>query len=186
VFAKAAYQRSLRESLLAEFLQWLWNWIHRISQAIASTPGAAPVARFTLYTAVALLVVAVGYRVVRHYLETRGGTRLRFSGGVVADLWKDSERAAAQGNFTAAAHLLYAALLRRLVLRGTLRFHSSKTTGDYVRELRRTGGAVLVPFTTFVRAYEVVIYRDGTCDAERYTTLRALAEPIVHPARAAA
>jgi len=168
-------------------IRWIARVIAAIFETVSETPGAGRIVQFTLYGLVAILVVVLGYRLFRHYQATRGHAPNRFNTDDVTNLWKDAERAAAAGDYTAAAHLLYAALIRMLVLRGVLRFHPSKTSGDYVRELRRgDSGILLTPFVDFVRAYEVVVYRDGTCDAPRYAMLRALGDPIVRPRRAAA
>ena len=43
----------------------------------------------------------------------------------------------ADGNFNAASHALYAALLERIARSGAVALHASKTGGDYWRELRR-------------------------------------------------
>ena len=78
-----------------------------------------------------------------------------------------------------------------LVSQGVFRAHPSKTIGDYVRELRRASakgsvGSLLNTFTDFARVYEVVVYRDGSCDANRYATLRELVVPLMRPRKIAA
>jgi hypothetical protein len=171
---------------LLDFLQWLKDLIDRALRAIEREPATAAVVKWAVFTLVAILIVTIGYRLFRHYREARGDAAVRFKTAGVADLWKESERAARRGDYTEAAHLLYAALVRTLVLQGAVRFHSSKTTGEYARELQRRGGPLVAPFTEFVKAYEVVVYRDGTCDADRYAALRHLAEPIVRPRQMAA
>lgn len=190
VFAQPAYDRSATHSLLLDIVRWLLEKFARLVLAINQSPTAAFIIKYTMLALAAIVVAAIAYRLFRHYRATRGDAAVRFGSGNAADLWKEAERAASHGDYTEAAHLLYAALVRTMVVRGAVRFHPSKTTGDYLRELRRRGGAtagpLLSPFTEFVRAYEVVVYRDGTCDAERYGTLRALADPVVRPQRAAA
>lgn len=171
---------------MLDLLHWLKSLIDRALRAIGREPATAIIVKWTVFTLVAILILVIGYRLFQHYRETRGDTAVRFRTAAVADLWKESEQAASRGDYTEAAHLLYAALVRTLVLQGAVRFHSSKTTGDYVRELRRRGGPLMAPFTEFVQAYEVVVYRDGGCDANRYAALRHLAEPVVRPRQVAA
>ena len=49
---------------------------------------------------------------------------------------------AAAGDYTGACHALYAAVLEALARDGALKRHASKTSGDYVRELRMRGSPV--------------------------------------------
>ncbi len=76
----------------------------------------------------------------------------------------------------AAAHALYQALLAGLTERERVRLHPSRTAGDYVRDLRARRSPMLPRFRDFARAYEVVAYGTGRCDAARYERLLALAE----------
>ena len=105
-----------------------------------------------------------------------------------------AQRLAAEGQFTDAAHALYLALVTSAARRGLLAVHESKTTGDYLRELRRAArgpGArritdgELTGWRDFIRAYETVIYGVGTCDDAQYGTLRRLATSATAGERAA-
>src|SRR6266576_3039016 len=95
------------------------------------------------------------------------------------DPWRDAELLAANGQFTEAAHALYRAALAMLAVKGLVRLHESKTSGDYARELRRRGAPVQAPFRRFGARYDRIIYGDGECDAIQYAALlddaRALA-----------
>ena len=187
VLSDRGYRQSIRNSLLAKVWLWLMEAIARIAHAIGRIPGASRVVEIFLYAVPAVLVAYFCYRLWEHYRTPHGEARLRLSRENVADLWRESLRAAGAGDTTRAAHLLYEAFVRSLVVRGLVRFHPSKTTGDYVRELRRRGQSPLLDqFTNFVRLYEVVVYRDGACDAARYAALREIAEPIIVQRRAAA
>jgi hypothetical protein len=96
------------------------------------------------------------------------------------DPWLLAQQRAAAGDFTGAAHDLYAAILQAVARRQLVRLHPSKTIGDYVRELRsRASIALLTPFREFARAYEAVIYGTGDCDRDRYERLRTLAGAII-------
>ena len=99
----------------------------------------------------------------------------------VRDPWAAAPEDAARGDYTAAAHALYQALLESAARRGELRLHHSKTLGDYVRELRARSSALFGRFRDFARAYETVIYGIGVCDRERFERLRALALPVIRP-----
>lgn len=98
-----------------------------------------------------------------------------------ADPWRAAQELAAAGDFTEAAHALYQALLEAAARRGEIRLHSSKTVGDYGRELRVRSSSLLSSFRSFAHSYETVIYGIGSCDRQRYDGLRALAAPVVQP-----
>ena len=109
----------------------------------------------------------------------RSGTLLRRGGDRARDPWLVAQEAASRGQFTEAAHALYEALLEAAARRGDVRLHQSKTVGDYAREMRGRGSALLARFRDFARSYEVVIYGIGHCDQERYERLLAIARPII-------
>jgi hypothetical protein len=95
------------------------------------------------------------------------------------DPWTESERLAAAGDFMGAAHALYQAVLRQLSASERIRIHASKTSGDYVRELRRRGSPLAAPFQRFGRRFDRVVFGKGVCTAEDFASLRtdALAIP---------
>ena len=97
------------------------------------------------------------------------------------DAWAAAQQLAATGNYTAAAHALYAALLDAGARQHQLRLHPSKTAGDYVREVRRRSPPNFPIFRDFARSYELVIYGLGECNRERYERLSSIALPIVRP-----
>jgi hypothetical protein len=86
---------------------------------------------------------------------------------------------AAQGAYVEAAHLLYAAVVARLVESKRVRRHPSKTVGDYFRELRAAGDHAAAPYRAFAQVYEIVAYGDGVCDAIRFARLEQLAAPML-------
>jgi hypothetical protein len=96
-----------------------------------------------------------------------------------SDAWSAAQQLAARGDYTAAAHALYAALLDAGARQAQLELHPSKTAGDYVREVRRRSSPIFPSFRDFARAYEFVIYGLGECDRERYERLLSIALPIV-------
>ena len=97
-----------------------------------------------------------------------------------SDWWSIADNLAARDDWTEAAHALYMALVTAAARTGALSIHDSKTTGDYLREVRRRSGAFdTTRFAEFTQSYETVIYGAGTCDPERYTTLREIAARIL-------
>lgn len=93
--------------------------------------------------------------------------------------WDAAQLSAAQGDYTQAAHWLYAALLQSLAQRERLRLHSSKTAGDYARDLRSTSSPSWSPFRRFVQAFEFVAYGRRECSRDEFEQLRALAAPVM-------
>jgi hypothetical protein len=185
----AQYDRSLRQTAFQRFLDWLAELFSPLRRAINTSKPLQQVA----LVLVILLVVAVIARamVVAHAARIaraaeRDGGRGRGTAGRLADPWLEAQRLAANGDYTAAAHSAYAAVLLALSRRARIRLHPSKTVGDYARELRRTQSALAPRYREFARLYEVVIYGVGTCDRDRWERLQALAADLVERERKAA
>jgi hypothetical protein len=167
------------------FVRIVWWILDRVRELRAVT-AASPALYYALLGVTALVVAAlVGRAIYLAYLVHTGeaaltGRRRAARGAAGADPWLLAQQCAAAGDFTAAAHHLYAGVLQAVARRQLVRLHPSKTIGDYVRELRsRASTALLAPFREFARAYEAVIYGAGHCDRNRYERLRALAAAIV-------
>ncbi|MGH7688600.1 MAG: DUF4129 domain-containing protein [Gemmatimonadaceae bacterium] len=167
---EAAYRRAVTTSLFDRLLEWLGSLWGRM---LAPLRDSAQL-RTLVITAAALLVITVVARLVVAARATASGDgRARGAGPAasVGDPWIDAEHLAAAGEFTAAAHALYGALLGRLAGRGAVRVHPSKTAGDYARELRRAGLPEQAPFQQFRMRYDRVIYGKGTCTPDEYAAL---------------
>ncbi|MEJ7810564.1 MAG: DUF4129 domain-containing protein [Gemmatimonadaceae bacterium] len=191
VFRARAYTDRQQPWLLQKLEDWahaLWNLLVRLFHPIGEAARASTVVRVLMIAVLTLAVGAViGRLLYGAYLRrgraagagrSRGDARL---GGRPGDAWAAAQGHAARGEFTEAAHALYAALLDAAARQGQLSLHPSKTAGDYVRELRTRSSALFGRFRDFARSYEVVIYGIGSCDRERYERLHALALPIVRP-----
>jgi hypothetical protein len=187
VFQNPAFNRySLWQKLigwlndaLARALAWLGGYTARLHES--------PLAFWTVLTILAAIFVGVlGRALYLWRLRGRVGARgLGWEHGAARsfgrDPWRAAEELAAGGNFTDAAHALYAALLEAAARQEQVRLHPSKTVGDYVRELRGRSSTLFARFREFARSYETVIYGIGQCDETRYRRLYALAVPIVRP-----
>ena len=189
VFRQAAFARERPSWIAAQmdrFFTWLGNVLRSIFGPLFRSRETNPRMFWVLVTIIALIVLAIVARLAYvSYLRRKQGIGARaFLGGTGGvsrggDPRLLAQQLAAQGNFTDAAHALYMALLEAVARRGLVRLHSSKTVGDYVRELRARSSAVFTRFRDFARAYEVVVYGTGYCDRERYERLLALALPIL-------
>lgn len=186
IFSAREYQRS---TLLDRFWYWIREMLHRFLAWLA--PGFRALRHSPpLYWAVVItLGVLVALAVARWLYIWRARTARLASGerweqhgtGARGDAWAAAQQLAASGNYTAAAHALYAALLDAGARQQQLRLHPSKTAGDYVREVRRRSPPTFPIFRDFARSYDLVIYGLGECNRERYERLFSLALPIVRP-----
>jgi hypothetical protein len=185
VFRQPAYDRSLARSLWSRIAETLARWAAQAFDAFQRSPALT---RTVLVLAVLIVLLFCARLAYVAYLErgrgaslgglgTRGGARR-------GDPWEAAQRLAARGEYTEAAHLLYAALLEAVARRERIRLHPSKTVGDYTRELRRQASPLWPPFRDFARVYEVVVYGIGTCDRERWERLDGMARTMI-TARAA-
>ena len=186
VYAVPTYNRT---SLWSRFWGFVGEMFHRFLLWILPAFGVlrkSPPLFWTLIVGLALLTAAV---IVRSVYLWRARTALRIAGqgwemqpgATRGDAWAAAQQLAARGDFTAAAHALYAALLDAGARQNQLRLHPSKTAGDYVREVRKRSSPIFPGFRDFARAYELVIYGLGECNRDRYERLLSLALPIVRP-----
>ena len=186
IFRAREFQRS---TLLDRFWFWVRGLINRVVAWLSPGFHALRHSPPLYWTVVITLVVLVALALARVLYLWRVRTARRASGddweqhGGVArgDAWAAAQRFAASGNYTAAAHALYAALLDAGARKQQLRLHPSKTAGDYVREVRRRSPAAFPIFRDFARSYDIVIYGLGECNRERYERLFSIALPIVRP-----
>ena len=181
VFSQPAYERGLRETVLDRILDWIAEMWRRMTSGIGESSFAQRAALVLFVLGVIAVVARALYlahasRVAR--AEAAQGGRAR-GGTYAGDAWAQAQALAAAGQFTDAAHALYAAILDAIARRERVRLHPSKTVGDYGRELRRRSSTLFPTYRDFARLYEVVVYGLGSCDETRYQRLRALATEIV-------
>jgi hypothetical protein len=178
VFSDPAYgNTSLLERLGAWLLELLGELLLRLR------PDGAPGPVLWIITVIVGLLIAT---VVARTLwlidigrRTGGAGTPDGAGGARSDAWADARVFAARGDYTAAAHALYAAILDSIAGRGDIELHEAKTIGDYLRELATRSSASLARFRDFARSYETVIYGIGFCDRERFERLYGMAAAIV-------
>lgn len=179
VFAQPVYNRT---TLLDRLLGWLAEVFEALLVRLG--PGRTPSWLFwALILLTGALVLAVVGRALYGARFWPGGVASMLPGGspvrMSEDAWRVARELAARGDFTAAAHALYAALLGRIARQGEVELHESKTVGDYIRDLRARSSARLPGFREFARTYETVIYGLGTCDRDRYERLHGMAQRVV-------
>ncbi|HXD22767.1 MAG TPA: DUF4129 domain-containing protein, partial [Gemmatimonadaceae bacterium] len=180
---QAAYDRSIGESAWRDF----WAFIGRILNDVANFFRGSAAGRHVTIVVVTLIVIAVVVHFVLAAVAAKNAgpaAAAMPSHERAADAWHEAERLAALGQFTDAAHALFAALLTVFARRGEVRLHASKTAGDYARELARRGSPARGAFQQFRRRYDAVIFGSGTCDAGEYAALLRDATPMLSRGRA--
>ena len=159
--------------------QWLVSIVTRFLGFAATHPAVGFVLRLALVIAMIAVLIRVAFALYTRFAPASSG-RHRRDPGLGTDWWQKAHELASRDDYTGAAHALYLALLGSVAHRGLVILHESKTTGDYLRELRQRPDSVDLPmFADFTRSYETVIYGIGTCDRERFTRLDTLASNIL-------
>ncbi|MEW5916260.1 MAG: DUF4129 domain-containing protein [Gemmatimonadota bacterium] len=173
------YQRRLARSLAERFWVWMWDQISTVYGAVAGSPAARTVALIVAGLLIATIVLRIAYasRFERRAARIRPGLTVR---GVRAQpTLADAQRLAAEQRFADAIHVLYAAVLDVLAQQRVVRPHLSKTSGDFVSELRARGHPSHDPFRIFVRHFDRLFYGYDVCDAASFDRLYAEAERVV-------
>jgi hypothetical protein len=175
VFRSRAFAEHGTVSIGQIVTEWIWNLVVRLLGFAAGHPAVGFVLRLALGLVLLAVVLRIVYGLVMRYSPSMiGRQHLDVSRGT--DWWSMAQSLASRSDYTGAAHALYLALIGSAARRGLVSLHESKTTGDYLRELRRRPDAIDLPrFTDFTRSYETVIYGIGTCDEMRYASLSSLA-----------
>jgi uncharacterized protein DUF4129 len=179
-----AYATSIRQSLLGRFLRFLFDRLSDLQRVL----GGSSSARFVVMAAVALIVVVIVGRIVvaRRIDEQRSRIRAgRVGARDRADYWGAARELANRGEYSAACHALYAAVLDSLARSGAVRVHPSKTSGDYSRELARRAAIATPAFAAFARQFERTVFSTESVTSDDFDRLFAEASRIVEPSVAA-
>lgn len=180
VLRGSAYVGRTTVSLGQLIAEWIWNLVLRFFGFAQSHPAVGLVFRIALGLVLLTVFARIVYGLILRFAPSAIGIR-RLDRARQTDWWKTAQTLAAHDDYTGAAHALYLALIGSAARRGLVSPHESKTTGDYLRELRRKQDAIDFPrFTDFTRSYETVIYGIGTCDRDRFITLNTLATSLLH------
>jgi len=180
-----AYTVPLRRSLFGRVINWL---LERLSELVELARGSHDM-RIASIVGVILVVLAVVARIVVakqiDIIRKRSGFGADLGVGQRRDFWKLARELAASGDHVGASHALYAAVIDGLSRTGAIAFHSSKTSGDYARELTRRGAANAGEFRAFARDFDSVVYGGSDVAANDYARLLDRAQRLTN-ARAAA
>ena len=181
---QAAYSTPVRQSILGRILETLFRWLRDLLESI----NGWHYARYLVIAAIVLLVLVIGARIViaqRMEARRRAGAGLRAIGGERREYWALAADLDAAGDHVGACHALYIGVLDALSRTGAVRFHASKTAGDYARDLRLRNAALAAEFASFAREFDRAVYGWSAPTHDDYARLSRAAEGIV-PRRAAA
>jgi hypothetical protein len=184
IIREGGYGRTLTQSLLGRFLQFV---IDRIAELLAFVRGI-PSLRLLTIGITLVVVVAIFARIVtarRLRDELRRSRAGRVVGSTRVDPWVRAQALAREGRYTEAVHALYAAVIDELAAAQSIRVDSSKTSGDYARELRRAGSPVATAFRSFARRADRAIYGLHECTVQDFESLVQEAQPLIPSRRAA-
>lgn len=178
-----SYARSVRSSLVGRAWRWLDESLRQLFGEVRDLPNARTIAVVAVVAIAALIVARIAYA-SRLGVEDLDPARRR-TGAARATRLDDADRLAAAGEYLEAAHALYRAVLEVLARREGLRLHASKTSGDYLRELRRRGSPTQRPFAQFRHRYDRLVFGYAVCDAAAWQVLRAEAGDVMRREQAA-
>ena len=179
-----AYAVPVRESIIGRIVMTAFRWIRDLIDRTGSWPDA----RYLLIAAVALLIVIIAARIAidqRMNARRAAGEGLRMLGGDGRDYWALAAQLDAGGKHVEACHAIYLAVLDAFARAGLLRFHASKTSGDYARDLRQRAAPQAVDFAHFARAVERSVYGWTAPTHDDYAQLASAAERLVRRRAAA-
>ena len=177
VVRDGAFRRSIQSSIGERLMQWTLQWLERLFGFLDGRTSARGIALAFAALLALLLVARILLSARARDTEGSAGRRARRP-GAGEDPWRAADLLAAEGRFEEAAHALYRGVVATLVLRERLRFDSSKTSGDYARELRARGSSSYVPFREFSRRFDDVVYGHRGSDESSLRDLVRLALPF--------
>lgn len=169
-----------QQSLASRALERLFRWIRDLFAQMKAWPNL----RYVLIAAaVAVVLIIVARIVVEQRMQRRAavGIKLRAIGGESRDYWALAAELDASGKYVDACHAVYLAVLAALAHSGALRFHASKTSGDYARDLRQRGSAQSTAFTEFARDFERSVYGWSEPTHDDFVRLARAAESFALP-----
>jgi hypothetical protein len=175
IVRQPAYAVPIRQTLLGRVLEFIGDEFRDLIRLL----GGSQNARLIVIVAVALLVLAIAGRIVvgqRLELRRRTAGSLQIVGSARRDYWVLAGELEQRGDFVAASHALYLAVLEALARSGgAVTFHASKTVGDYVRELKQRRSDSLEAFRQFGDRFERDVFGAQAPNAATYRQLVELA-----------
>lgn len=168
----------LRQSLAGRVLRYVANQVAALIDLLRGSPSS----RVIVITAVVLIILVIIARIIVARRVDAAGVFGEDASGDRRDgrrdPWAEAHARATAGDYEAATHSLYAAVIETLARAGAITHHPSKTSGDYARELARRGATGSRDFRSFAREADRVIFGSLRPDAEDYERLKTAASRI--------
>jgi hypothetical protein len=168
----------IRQSLAGRVLRYVAQQVGALIDLLRGSPSSRVIA---IAAVVLIILVIIARLMVARRVDAAGVFGDDASSGRRdrrRDPWADARDRAAAGDYEAATHALYAAVIGTLARSGAVTHHPSKTSGDYARELARRGAADSRDFRSFAREADRVIFGTLRPDAEDYERLKTAATRI--------
>jgi uncharacterized protein DUF4129 len=181
IAAQPAY-RAERQSLLMRLVHLIVDKLNALFDAVSGSLNAKVVIGVTVVAVVLIIAARVAIDRRAAARRARAPSRTR-AGEARRNAWTEARTFADAGNFTDASHSLYLAVIDALTTGGALRYHRSKTAGDYARDLRRAGSPIAADFRAFGRSFDRLVFGQSPISREDYDRLATLAERIVGTGR---
>jgi len=178
IIRQSAYRRDVSTTLLDRIIQWIQDHLERLLESFRGMPHSRTVATVAAVILALLVVARVVYAARLRKGDVDDDTRRIGAAASTNDPLREAELLAASGQFTDAAHALYRGTVGLLAASGLVRRHTSKTSGDYARELRRQGAPAYAAFRRFGALYDRLMYGAGVCNASEYAALLDAARAV--------
>ncbi len=179
---QAIYERRFGRSLAERFWTWFLDQLGALFNAVAGTPAARTVTLFVCGLLVGALILRLVFAARSERYVTRAISGSGDRAGRYLPTLDDARKLAREARYADAMHVLYAAILDALAQRRLIRLHSSKTSGDFARELYARGHPAHDAFRAFVRRFDRLFYGYDVCDAAAFDALWGEAERVLRGA----
>lgn len=178
VYERPEFVQAERKTFLEVLTEWLRDWLGRAGAELPPWAGDVPKVFAAL---LALILVARIAGAARGWLRGRERAGVQAAPAALARSDAASHRrraqeAAATGDYVAAVRALYLYAVARLDEQEWVRFHESKTGGDYLGEVARSERGET--FRRFLEEVERVVFGGRPCGPERFAALSGLAESV--------
>ena len=133
------------------------------------------------WTLVAIALALIVVSAMAQWIPRAGYTAGRAGAGpsrMHQDGWQVANELATRGDYAAALHALFGALVWTLGRAQEVDPHPAKTVGDYARELSARRSMIAAPFRDFAARYERTLYAGTMPDREAYESLARMAQPL--------
>lgn len=179
IYRRPEFRTVERRTLLERLVEWLSAWFGKAEIDLSWI-------RWGVYAALAALVLVLLWHwipVLARRIERRAARTLAAAPEgptpeATADWESVARDAASRGDYLGAVRALYRHAVVSLDRRSVVRFHESKTGGDYLRECRHRPELAEV-FGRFLSGVERVLFGGQPCGPSLYRELEATAETVV-------